>query len=375
MMESTKLFSHYFEPHVMTRNHNVARNYDGGVMEDLEGNLSIFTHPGRLWGEGKKRSLSLEEIKAAQTYILLNCVEVEPFVSMYIQRLQEELPNLSQDQINESLETCFAIWFKEYVRCNHIENQFLCSLAHGPLISAKCYPVYFVNGYKFHTECHGSARSTINSGVCISDPNVGDYYGRIQEIIQLEYRKEPLKQTVLFKCEWFDPTVNVGVKEHNQYKLVDVNHRRRFNKYEPFILAMQATQVCYVPYPSTKKDKDDWVAVLKVKPRDVIELPDEAITSTPEPTLPFQVEEVEVHLIDMNFTTDENIILHDPNGDVIEMVEPINDGLLIENQEFEEESSEDEYETEDENEEDDEEEFEEETDDDYCVDNALLYFY
>ncbi|XP_019241588.1 PREDICTED: uncharacterized protein LOC109221568 [Nicotiana attenuata] len=294
---------------------------------------------------------------------------------MYIQRLQEELPNLSQDQINESLETCFAIWFKEYVRCNHIENQFLCSLAHGPLISAKCYPVYFVNGYKFHTECHGSARSTINSGVCISDPNVGDYYGRIQEIIQLEYRKEPLKQTVLFKCEWFDPTVNVGVKEHNQYKLVDVNHRRRFNKYEPFILAMQATQVCYVPYPSTKKDKDDWVAVLKVKPRDVIELPDEAITSTPEPTLPFQVEEVEVHLIDMNFTTDENIILHDPNGDVIEMVEPINDGLLIENQEFEEESSEDEYETEDENEEDDEEEFEEETDDDYCVDNALLYFY
>ncbi|XP_070028272.1 uncharacterized protein [Nicotiana sylvestris] len=36
--------------------------------------------------------------------------------------------------------------------------QFLRSLAHGPLISAKCYPVYFVNGYKFHTECHGSEK-------------------------------------------------------------------------------------------------------------------------------------------------------------------------------------------------------------------------
>nr|XP_009775276.1 PREDICTED: uncharacterized protein LOC104225206 [Nicotiana sylvestris] len=110
---------------------------------------------------------------------------------------------------------------------------------------------------------------------------------------------------------------------------------------------MQATQVCYVPYPSTKKDKDDLVAVLKVKPRDVIELPDETITSTQELTLLFQVEEVEVHLIDMNFTTDENIILHDPNRDVIEMVEPIDDGLLIENQEFEEECSEDECETKD----------------------------
>ncbi|WMV37676.1 hypothetical protein MTR67_031061, partial [Solanum verrucosum] len=80
MTESTLLFSHYFEPHVMTRNHNVDRNDDGGITEDLEGNLSIFTHPGRLWGETRKRNLSLDEIKAAQTYILLNCEEVEPFV-------------------------------------------------------------------------------------------------------------------------------------------------------------------------------------------------------------------------------------------------------------------------------------------------------
>ncbi|WMV28786.1 hypothetical protein MTR67_022171 [Solanum verrucosum] len=80
LRESTQLFSHYFEPHVMTRHHNVIRNDDGGAMKDVEGNLSIFTHPSRLSGEGKKRDLSLEEIKAAQTYILLNCQEVERFV-------------------------------------------------------------------------------------------------------------------------------------------------------------------------------------------------------------------------------------------------------------------------------------------------------
>ncbi|XP_070041084.1 uncharacterized protein [Nicotiana tomentosiformis] len=297
------------------------------------------------------------------SYGLLVCGNTPTFSPLY-QTPSLLFNNISLTlNISADLQSLFT-WNTKQVRCNHIENQFLRSLAHGPLISAKCYPVYFINGYKFHTEYHGSARSTINSGVCISDPNIGDYYGRIQEIIQVEYREEPLKQTVLFKCEWFDPTVNVGVKEHNKYKLVDVNHRRRFRKYEPFILAMQATQVCYVPYPSTKKDNDDWVAVLKVKLPDVIELLDEAITSIPEPNFPFQVEEVEVHLIDMNFITNENIILHDPNGDVIEMVEPIDDGLLIEYQEFEEESSEDEYETEDENEEDDEEEFEEETNDD-----------
>ncbi|XP_060182429.1 uncharacterized protein LOC132612107 [Lycium barbarum] len=277
MKESTHLFSHYFEPHVMTRNHDVDRNDDGGTVEDLEGNLSIFTHPGRLWGEAKKRNLSLEEIKAAQTYILLNCKEVEP---MYVQRLQGEFPNLSQGQIDESLEAYFSIWFKEYVRCNHIENKFLRSLAHGPLIGATCHSVYFTNGYKFHTDNHGSARSTMNSGVCISDPNFGDYYGRIKEIIQVEFREDPLNQTMLFNCEWFDPTMDVGVKNHNQYKLVDVNYRRRYKKYEPFILAMQATQVCYVSYPSKKKDKDDWAAVLKVKPRNVVELSDEKVMVT-----------------------------------------------------------------------------------------------
>ena len=80
IMESTQLFSHYFEPHGISRNHNIDRNNDGGVVEDLKGNLLIFSHPGWLWGEAKKRDLILDEIKAAQTYILLNCEEVEPFV-------------------------------------------------------------------------------------------------------------------------------------------------------------------------------------------------------------------------------------------------------------------------------------------------------
>ncbi|KAM3263783.1 hypothetical protein P3L10_000777 [Capsicum annuum] len=116
MVESTQLFSHYFEPHVMSRNHNVDRNDNGGVVEDLKGNVSISSHPGRLWEEEKKRDLTLDEIKEDQTYILLNCEEVEPFVGMYLQCLEEEFLNLSQSEIDESLEENFAIWFKEYGR-------------------------------------------------------------------------------------------------------------------------------------------------------------------------------------------------------------------------------------------------------------------
>ncbi|KAK4737308.1 hypothetical protein R3W88_001005 [Solanum pinnatisectum] len=267
MTESTQLFSHYFEPHFMTRDHNVERNDDGGVVEDLERNLSIVSHP-------------------------------------------EEFLNLSQGLIDESHEANFSTWFKEFVRCNPIENKFLSSLTRGPLISDTCHSVYFVNGYKFHTECHGCIRPTMNSGVCIFDSNFGDYFGRIKEIIQVEYREAPLNKTVLFKYEWFDPTMDVGVKRHNQYKLVDINQRRRYKKYKHFILAMQATQVCYVSYPNKKKEKDDWVAVLKVEPRNLIELADEEVETTSELNVPFQVDEVEVHEIDMTISIDENIYIY-----------------------------------------------------------------
>uniref|UniRef100_M1B3N4 TdcA1-ORF2 protein n=1 Tax=Solanum tuberosum TaxID=4113 RepID=M1B3N4_SOLTU len=208
----------------------------------------------------------------------------------------------------------------------------------------------------------------MNSGVCISDSNFGDYFGWIKKIIQVEYPEAPLKKTVLFKCEWFDPTMDVGVKRHNQYKWVDINQRRRYKKYEPFILAMQATQVCYVSYPNKKKDKDDWVAVLKVKPRNVIELPDEGVEKTSEQNLPFQVDEVEVHEIDMTISIDEDILLNDPNGDTMEMDEPIDDGLLQEHHEEDQEEEEfEEYEieeTEEDEEDQEEEEFEEDIDSD-----------
>ena len=43
---------------------------------------------------------------------------------------------------------------------------------------------------------------------------------------------------VLFECEWFDNTLNVGTKVDNKYGIVQVNQSRRYNKaYDPFIFA------------------------------------------------------------------------------------------------------------------------------------------
>ncbi|GKD97522.1 hypothetical protein Tco_1381419, partial [Tanacetum coccineum] len=123
----------------------------------------------------------------------------------------------------------------------NVDSQIIKDVALGPLRSVATYPVYFVNGYKFHTSEHGLGKSTYNNGFFLTRSNYSDesndYYDILVEIVQLEYPTLSIKRVVLFRCDWFDPTPNVGMKVHEVYNLVDVNHRRRFNIYEPFILS------------------------------------------------------------------------------------------------------------------------------------------
>ena len=78
--EVSNFCSHYFELHVHTGQWNVPRNDDGRVAVPIEGNLSIFTYPGRSYGTVKRRLIEGGELRATQTYILLNCDEVTPYI-------------------------------------------------------------------------------------------------------------------------------------------------------------------------------------------------------------------------------------------------------------------------------------------------------
>ena len=145
---------------------------------------------------------------------------------------------------------------------NPIKNNFISDVAKGPLCIVKSYPIYFINDFKYRTQSHGNNRATTNSEVCIKG-ELMDYYGKITEILEIEYPALPIKHCVLFKCEWFDPTPNVGIKVNCAYNLVEINQRRRLANFEPFVLAMQATQVYYLPFPRLRRDKMDWLAYLK----------------------------------------------------------------------------------------------------------------
>ncbi|CAL9223118.1 unnamed protein product [Arabidopsis halleri] len=110
--------------------------------------------------------------------------------------------------------------------------------------------MYFTRGYLFHTQNHGAGRKTCNYGVCVKGENytdasdAADFYGNLIDIMELEYEGIVNLRITLFKCDWYDPVMGRGTRRSNS-GVVDVLSSRKFNKYEPFILASQADQVCY----------------------------------------------------------------------------------------------------------------------------------
>jgi hypothetical protein len=103
------------------------------------------------------------------------------------------------------------------------------------------------------------------------DNNGVDYYRVLKKVIELQFPSHPVISVVLFKCEWFDLIPNRGTRVHPQYKLVDVNNKRSYPKFDPFVLAQQAQQIYFATYPGTRKPESNWMAVCKTKAQHVID--------------------------------------------------------------------------------------------------------
>ena len=104
-------------------------------------------------------------------------------------------------------------------------------LAEGPLQKARRYD-----------ETYWEQRGVREIGWNSSDET--DFYGKLEDIIDLEYRALPIKRVTLFKCQWFDQTTTGyghGTRIRPRYKLVDVHIGWSYRKYDPFMLASQAS--------------------------------------------------------------------------------------------------------------------------------------
>ncbi|KAK6773589.1 hypothetical protein RDI58_028827 [Solanum bulbocastanum] len=163
--------------------------------------------------------------------------------------------------------------YDEYSSVQHL--QLVKEVALGPESQVLIMNKYCVNGFKFQTEEVCRNKKTNNSGVYIQGDTDGtgqtiEYYDVIQEIIEVRYSGWPKKKIVLFRCEWFDPSLR-GTKMDHQHNIIEVKHTRKYRSYDPFINAQNAKQVYYASYPLCR-DKADWWAVIKSKPVGRIEI-------------------------------------------------------------------------------------------------------
>ena len=121
---------------------------------------------------------------------------------------------------------------------------------------------------------------TVNSEIFVKGDawggNVSDYYGIIEDIVELSYPYVMCNSIVLFKCRWFDP--KSGVRVDAKHGLVEVKHASTDGLDEPFIFAHQAIQLYYMPYPSENIEKRDWWVASRTKPKvDLPEYPEEIL--------------------------------------------------------------------------------------------------
>ncbi|KAJ1406204.1 putative transposase, Ptta/En/Spm, plant [Sesbania bispinosa] len=229
----------YFDPTIQTRRTQVPRNDDGGE-GIIDEQLSIFNHPCRTIGRGRNRYLTDEELQIVETYVLVNCREVEPYLQKFEDFLRETNHNILEDDILKARDKDFSRWLKHQVSTGQVEDQMIREISYGPSKYVTCYNVLIVNGYKFHTKDYGQNKSTTNSGICVRGNIYGendlDYYGIVEEILELSY---------------------LG----NQNK-----HKSRLHSNEPFVLAEQAQQVYHTRYPQGGgRASGEWWAACKVR--------------------------------------------------------------------------------------------------------------
>ncbi|XP_050222682.1 uncharacterized protein LOC126672773 [Mercurialis annua] len=322
--ETAKFAAYYFsegDPMIPER---PQRNevYDIEVDDDVD-RLSIFKPHGQSVGACRKRYLEDSEIVADRTYVLLNYSEIENYREVFEGELRRENPEISISQIEAKFESQFAYWFQQHVQDPTVcTNPFILSLAKGPLRSVKTFKGYRVNRFKFQTQAYGEEQLTMNSGVCVKGTQYvdseNDFYG----------------MTVLFKCEWFDPARNSGTISNKKYNMVDINNRKRYNKYEPFILTEQADQVHYLPYPSKRRDKLNWWAVCRTKARSELDMPEGIIPAfqdvIEENPLIVATDDNSTYLADDNGEAEEDALFVPPDETESDFIASSSDGDEIE---------------------------------------------
>ena len=116
--EASHFVSHYFEPHVRCRVRDLPMNDDGSYNNVISSVLPIFSHPIRFHGKGKAYILDERDYEIAYRYVLMNCPDMDVFVSEFNCSIQRHEPNSSSQRIEAFVQENFTNAFRTAVCCS-----------------------------------------------------------------------------------------------------------------------------------------------------------------------------------------------------------------------------------------------------------------
>ncbi|CAH2047515.1 unnamed protein product, partial [Thlaspi arvense] len=166
--------------------------------------------------------------------------------------ITEHNPTITSNALQLEKDQQFAEWCKVHV---------------SPRRNYTSWPIYLSRGYPFHMHAHGQNKKAQHYNVYVKGTIDADYNELIEDIMMIEYHGAVGLKAMNFKCKWFNTTESRGFCKHSSC-IVNVSLRRRYEKYDPFILSGNCDQVCFIPYPHVRRSSFDWWACTKIMARE-----------------------------------------------------------------------------------------------------------
>ncbi|KAL4300110.1 hypothetical protein AHAS_Ahas17G0168100 [Arachis hypogaea] len=240
----------------------------------------MFPTIGKALGAVLHFELTPIEKYQAHHHVLVNCDVVVPFVEEKTKRSLRHQTR-SQAKIDSVVHAEFPQWFKHEIPMEStLHSKDLKLLACGPMIQARRFGTYNVNGYKFRTITKENGMKTQNSEVYVSS--------NIRSYASMRDNRVAVGDHLGLTSVNLSRTIHIGNREED----------------ESYILASEAQLVYYVDDEVAK----EWSVVVHVKPRDLYDMGEEneeaEVGFFPQPGLNISAEG---DIGDLLFTREEDI--------------------------------------------------------------------
>ena len=227
--------------------------------------LPASKHAGRFDGVGHdtgKRELDVDQdgrrtdFNRAHLVALQHMTDVEPWVEEHITMIKNTANwPMTEEEVFRAHNSSFARWFKDQIDANpppmtSNADKMLLALSYGPAPNLMTYQKYDINGYTFYTEERDKRSDYQNSGVTMESYTGEEkkrYYGRIEEIWELDYVGEKLP---MFRVRWATDVT----KEDEYFTTMRMPDKSKTKnptaQNEPWILAKHVEQCFFITDPS-----------------------------------------------------------------------------------------------------------------------------